>query len=201
LIAIWFVAVLFASALHLFRNAANRIGAVVAIAAITPIAAFSLWFAASRGFRKFIRSLDPVILTSLQAWRIAGFTFVLLQAHGLLPGIFAFPAGYGDMAIGATAAFAAWKLAIPAHRNAFLLWQVLGITDLILAVGLGTTAGWLRPHDATMVPMTVLPLSLIPTFLVPLFFIFHVICISQAKSWKVTSSTQPMVSSTQHAAI
>ena len=142
-----------------------------------------------------------MILTSLQAWRIAGFTFVLLQAHGLLPGIFAFPAGYGDMAIGATAAFAAWKLAIPAHRNAFLLWQVLGITDLILAVGLGTTAGWLRPHDATMVPMTVLPLSLIPTFLVPLFFIFHVICISQAKSWKVTSSTQPMVSSTQHAAI
>lgn len=201
LIAVWFVAVLSASALHLFKNDSNRIGVGVAIAAITPIAAFSVWFAASQGFRKFARSLDPAILTSLQAWRIVGFTFVLLEAHGVLPSIFALPAGYGDMAIGATAAFVAWKLANPAHRNAFLLWQVLGIADLILAVSLGTTAGLLRPNDVPMVAVTVLPLSLIPTFLVPLFVIFHVICIVQARNWKAASNrTQPIANPAQHAA-
>jgi hypothetical protein len=201
LIAAWFVVVLSASALHLFKNDANRLGIGVGISATTPIVIFSLWFAASEGFRKFTQSLDPVILTSLQAWRMIGFTFVLLEAHRVLPAIFAWPAGYGDMGIGATAAFAAWKLGNPAHRNAFLLWQVLGITDLVLAVSLGTTAGLLRPNDAPMVAMTVLPLSLIPTFLVPLFLIFHVICIAQARGWKVTSSrTQPAARPAQNAA-
>ena len=91
------------------------------------------------------------------------------------------------MAIGLTATLAAWKLADPSHRNSFILWQVLGITDLVTAVSVGTTAGLLSPHSPSMVAMTVLPLSLVPTFLVPLFFIFHVICIAQARAWKVAS--------------
>jgi len=69
------------------------------------------------------------------------------------------------MTIGATAAFAAWKLAGPMRRNRFILWQVLGITDLVTAAGLGTTARLLSPHGPSKVAMTVLPLSLIPTFL------------------------------------
>lgn len=200
LIAAWFVAALSASALHLFRNDASRIGASVGIAATLPIAAFAVWFAVSEGFRKFARSLDPVTLTSLQAWRIIGFLFVLMEARGVLPAIFALPAGYGDMAIGATAGFAAWKLGNPARRNAFLLWQALGITDLILAVSLGTTAGFFRPNDPSMAPLTELPLSLIPTFLVPLFLILHVICIVQARGWAVTSNrTKPVASPAQPA--
>ena len=144
---------------------------------------FSIWFAASERFRKFAFSLNPRVLTSVQVWRIVGFTFVLLQARNVLPGIFAFPAGYGDMFIGVTAGFAAWKLAEPAHRGSFIFWQALGILDLITAVSLGTTAGLLDPHGASMVAMTVLPLSLIPTFLVPLFLMLHVICIAQARKW------------------
>ncbi|MGB8323577.1 MAG: hypothetical protein WCE52_11530, partial [Candidatus Acidiferrum sp.] len=70
------------------------------------------------------------------------------------------------------------------HRNSFILWQLLGITDLVLAVTLGVTALLLAPQGPTMVPMTILPLSLLLTFLVPLFTIFHVISIAQAKSWK-----------------
>ena len=88
------------------------------------------------------------------------------------------------MFIGVTASLAAWKLADPDHRNGFILWQVLGILDLVNAVGVGTTAGLLSPQGPAMAPMTVLPLSLVPTFLVPLFLILHVICIAQARSWK-----------------
>jgi hypothetical protein len=50
-------------------------------------------------------------LTAVQTWRIIGFTFLLLEARGMLPGVFAWSAGYGDMLIGVTASLVAWKLA------------------------------------------------------------------------------------------
>jgi hypothetical protein len=187
LIAVWFTLVFSASALHLFKNQSNRVGVAVGVAAVTPIALFSAWFAASYGFRRFALSVNPRILTYLQAWRVMGIVFVILEARSVLPAIFALPAGYGDMVMGATASFAAWKFANPGHRNSFILWQALGITDLVMAVSLGTTAGFISPHSVPMVAMTVLPLSLIPTFLVPLFVIFHAICIAQARVWKSVS--------------
>jgi len=202
IIVAWFIFALTASALHLFKNDANRIGLAVAIAAVTPIIVFSLWYAASAGFRQFALSLDPKLLTSAQAWRIIGFTFLLLEARGILPAVFALPAGYGDMAIGMTAAFVAWKLADPAHRNSFILWQLFGILDLVNAVTVGTTAFLISPQGPPMVPMTVLPLSLIPTFLVPLFMIFHVISVAQARTWKIASERiRQTTTPAQHPAI
>lgn len=193
LLVVWFVTVLSASALDLFKNGSGRFGLGVAVASLTPMVVFSLWFAVSEEFRRFALSLNPRILTSIQSWRIVGFTFVLLEARNVLPSVFAWPAGYGDMTIGVTAAFVAWKLAEPAHRGSFILWQVLGILDLITAVSLGTTAGLLLPHGPSMVAMTVLPLSVIPIFLVPLFLMLHVICIAQARAWKMTLRATPQV--------
>lgn len=197
IIAGWFTFALSASALHLFENTSQRVGIAVAIAATIPLVIFALWFAASENFRHFALSLNPRILTGVQVWRIIGFIFILLQARNLLPGVFALPAGYGDMLIGATATLVAWQLASPSHRNSFVLWQLLGIADLVTAVSLGTTAGLLDPSGPSMLPLTVLPLSLVPTFLVPLFMIFHVICIAQASKWQrvsnaVRSTTTPL---------
>src|SRR5229473_3090884 len=202
LIGAWFLFALSASALDGFKNDANRVGLAVAVAAVAPILVFALWFASSEKFRQFALSLNPQLLTFTQSWRIVGFTFVLLEARGILPAIFALPAGYGDMAIGMTASFVAWKLADPGHRNSFILWQVLGIVDLVMAVSLGTTARLIDPQGASMVAMTVLPLSLVPTFLVPLFVIFHVICVAQARTWKISSErTRQTATSVQHPAI
>jgi hypothetical protein len=202
LLAVWFVAVLSASALHLFENGSNQFGLGVAVASLAPMIVFSLWLAASEGFRNFALSLNPKILTSVQVWRIIGFTFLLLEARNVLPAVFALSAGYGDMFIGATAGFAAWKLAEPAHRGSFIFWQALGILDLVTAVSLGTTAGLLAPHGPSMLAMTMLPLSLIPTLLVPLFLMLHVICIAQAKNWKTASQGgRQVVRPFQHSAI
>jgi hypothetical protein len=202
IIIAWFLFALSASALHLFQNDSSRIGAAVGIAALVPIVVFSLWFAGSEGFRRFAMSLNPRILTSVQVWRLLGFTFVLLEARGVLPAVFALPAGYGDMAIGATATFVAWKLGEPAHRTSFIVWQMLGILDLVVAVSTGTTAAWLSPQGPSTAPMTVLPLSLIPTFLVPLFVMLHVICIAQARTWKIVPQrASQMVRPLQHPAI
>jgi hypothetical protein len=186
LIAVWFAMIFSASALGVFRNQSNRVGAV-GLAALVPIALFAVWFAASEGFRKFALSLDPRVLTYSQAFRVVGVVFVILEARGILPAVFAFPAGYGDIFIGLTACFVGWKLANGGHRAGFIFWQALGITDLLLAVGTGTLAGLISPGSTPLVAMTVLPLSLIPTFLVPLFFIIHVICIAQARGWTATA--------------
>jgi hypothetical protein len=183
LIAGWFLFAVGGSALHWFANS-NGFGLGVAVAAGTPILLFVIWFGLSAGFRQFAMSLNPRVLTSLQSWRIVGFTFVLLEAHRLLPALFAWPAGFGDMTVGATAAFVAWKIADAGHRNRFILWQLFGIADLVTAVTLGATASLISPGGVPTALMTVLPLSVIPTFLVPLFMMFHFICIAQARTWK-----------------
>ena len=122
----------------------------------------------------------------MQSWRIVGFVFLVLAAYGILPRLFALPAGWGDIVIGATAPLVALKLANPGHRRSFIAWQLLGMADLVTAVTLGTLAGVIDPHGVAASAMTVLPLSLIPTFGVPLFMMLHVICIAQAARWRVT---------------
>jgi hypothetical protein len=184
----WFIVVLAIAALGGFTNATNRLGLSVAIASLAPLIAFFIWFSASKPFRGYTMSLSPVLLTAAQSFRLVGFIFVLLEAHRSLPAIFALPAGYGDMFIGATAILVAWKLAQNRRRGPFIAWQLLGILDLVTAVTLGVTSPFLDPHGVPVTPMTVLPLSLIPTFFVPLYLIFHVICIAQARKW----SSEPL---------
>src|SRR5260221_6278230 len=64
IIIIWLIFALSASALHAFKNDANRVGVEVAIAAVTPIVVFSLWIAVSEKFRQFALSSNPRTLTS-----------------------------------------------------------------------------------------------------------------------------------------
>jgi len=184
LIAAWFIFALAASALHIFKTDPNLPPLALGLAVLTPIVVFLFWYATSAGFRQFALSLDPRTVTFVHSWRIAGFTFLALYAAGLLPGVFALPAGWGDIAIGATAPLAALKLANFSQRRSFIFWQILGIFDLVLAVTLGTAARLISPHGVTTQVMTVLPMSLIPTFAVPLLIMLHVICIAQARHWK-----------------
>ena len=184
LIAAWSIFAVSASALHWFKTDPDVPPLGMGLAVLIPLVVFLLWFATSAGFRQFALSLDPRTLTFVQSWRIAGFTFLVLYAAGLLPGVFALPAGWGDIAIGVTAPLAALKLANFSRRRSFIFWQILGIFDLVTAVATGTTARWIHPNEVATAPMTVLPLSLIPTFAVPLFMMLHVICIAQAQQWK-----------------
>jgi hypothetical protein len=184
LIIVWFLLSLTASARHVFKNDPQQPPLAFGLAVLIPVAIFVLWSASSPQFRQFLFSLNPRTLTLVQSWRIAGFTFLALYAYSLLPGTFALPAGLGDMAIGATAPLVALKLTSLNYRRSFIVWQFLGIADLVTAVGSGVSAQLINPHGVATTPMTVLPMSLIPTFAVPLFLILHFICIAQARQWQ-----------------
>jgi hypothetical protein len=189
LIAAWFVVAVSTSALHLFKTDPNLPPLALGLAVLIPIAVFLFWFAASSGFRQFALSLNPRTLSFVHSWRIAGFVFLALYAAGRLPGFFALPAGWGDIAIGATAPLAAIKLANFSRRRTFIFWQILGIVDLVTAVTLGTVARLISPHGVTTAAMSVLPMSLIPTFAVPILIMLHVICIAQARNWNEREHT------------
>jgi hypothetical protein len=183
IIAAWFVFALAAGAAHLFNQSAAAPPIALGLAVLVPILVFWIWFRSSAGFREFVLSLDPRVLTIVQSWRIAGFAFVVLYVYGILPGIFANPAGWGDIFVGLTAPWVAMKLAEPGHRKGFIAWNALGILDLVVAVTTGTTSRLMHPHALAADAMTVLPLSIVPTFLVPLFAILHIIAIAQARRW------------------
>jgi hypothetical protein len=183
LIGAWFVFSIAASALHFYRSGPNDPPLPLGLAAAAPLVIFGVWFAASANFREFAMTLNPKAMTFVQSWRIVGFVFLVLATYGVLPKAFALPAGWGDMFIGATAPLVAWKLAIPGHRRTFLLWQVLGMIDLVMAVTLGTLAQLIDHRGIPTTAMTVLPLSMIPTFAVPLLLIVHFVCVAQARRW------------------
>ena len=184
LIAAWFVIALGVSALHLLQGAPGQPPIAILIAVLSPLIVFSIWYGASKPFREWVLSLNPRTLTLIHAERIGGLVFLAMYTYNILPGMFALPAGWGDIVIGATAYLAAMRL-IPNHRRAFIAWQLLGMLDLAIALSMAALSSLLHPHGITTAPMTELPLSLIPSFGVPLFLILHIICIAQARRWPV----------------
>ena len=129
-----------------------------------------------------IRILDAVPqewLVGVQLYRALGIIFLILYAQGLLPGLFAWPAGAGDIAVGLLAPIVGLAYARAPRENAGLVraWNFFGIFDLIVAVTTGfmTASSALQPTHVqpTSDLMTLLPMVLIPTFLVPLSIVLH----------------------------
>jgi hypothetical protein len=155
-----------------------------------PLAVFFAAYFGWGAFRAFILSADLRLVAALQAWRWAGLGFLSLYANGVLPGLFAFPAGLGDMAIGVTAPWIVLELirrpSFAASRR-FVIWNILGIVDFAVAVSTGTlSSGFIHGITAfngniTTSPMAHLPLVLIPAFMVPFFIMLHFTALFQAR--------------------
>ena len=183
----WLVIILGLGAKGAFVVPAGTPPYPIAIAVAAPLLVFLAAVWVSSALRSLVMSADLPLLTAVQAWRFAGFGFLALSAHGVLPGSFAWPAGLGDMAIGLTAPWVALTLARrPAFAASWLLviWNLLGILDLIAAVGTATINQILATGAAgevTVAPMAQLPLLLVPVYLVPLFFIWHLTALFQAR--------------------
>jgi len=186
-LAVWLALVASLRALGAFIGSPGRPPVAVALGVAVPLLFFfaSLWLSAS--FRRFVLSLDLRLIAGIQAWRWAGFGFLSLYANHVLPALFALPAGLGDMAVGFAAPWMILGLVRQpdfAASAAFVRWNVFGILDLAVAVGLGTLSAVLSrgiPGEISTAPMATLPLLLIPAFLVPLFLMLHAAALMQSR--------------------
>src|SRR5712692_5212232 len=110
-LALWFLLVLTASLLGVFIGLPSRPPLTLGIAVVLPVLLFVLVWITSARFQRFVESLDiRAALTLPQTSRIIGVVFLTSYAYGVLPGIFALPAGIGDVAIGLTAPLIVWML-------------------------------------------------------------------------------------------
>ena len=112
-------------------------------------------------------SLDLRLLTIVQAWRVVGTAFFFRYAFNVLPGVWAFPAAFGDTSMGMTAPYLAASLisrkSLP--KRAFVVWNLLGILAIVVAAVLGLAVAEplrIRSGEISIQPMTVLPVTLFP---------------------------------------
>jgi hypothetical protein len=183
-LVVWFVLALAGSLLGVF-DSEPRPPVPLGLAVVVPVALFAVGYSGSVRFRELVWSLDLRLLTLAQTWRVGGIVFLILYQRGALPGAFAIPAGWGDFAIGITAPIVAWYWRRPFPTKTFIVWNLLGCLDLVLAVTLGVLASrtpiGILAGDVTTRLMGQFPLSLIPTFFVPLLLILHLISLSRVR--------------------
>jgi len=186
-VAVWLALVFVLGAQEAFISRPGTPPLPIFFGFAAPIALFLIAYRASRRFRDFVLRFDLRLATGVQAWRFAGLGFIALYAQHILPGVFAWPAGLGDIAIGLTApalALAISRNPAVAGSRGFVVWNLLGLLDLAVAVSTGTlvASNVIDVHGgASTGIMGELPLLLIPVFLVPLFVMLHLTALFQAR--------------------
>lgn len=154
------------------------------LAIVIPPAIFLLLLQ-RQAFVSQVLAIDPVWLAAVHGLRILGAGFLVAYAFGHLPGIFAFPAGWGDILVALLAPFVAVILARnPDFLRSKWLWRfhALGMLDFLGAIGSGLLARVLIGADYPLVSTTALsqfPLLLIPCFAVPLWICLHIAAFRQ----------------------
>lgn len=117
-------------------------------------------------------------LIGLQLWRAIGGVFLIEMARGNIPGLFAYPAGLGDLAVAAIALGVLvrhWNTK-PFPAGAVYLVIAVGVLDFASAFlfGFGSSETPVQiffpetPNDVILFPT-----GLIPLFLVPYAIFFH----------------------------
>jgi hypothetical protein len=162
-----------------------------------PLVVFFAAYFGWNAFRAMVLGADLRLVAAIQGWRWAGLGFLSLYAHGVLPGLFALPAGLGDMAIGVSAPWIVLGLirhpAFVISRR-FVIWNIMGIVDLVVAVSMGAICSGFLPGitgNVTTGPMAQLPLVLVPAYLVPLFIMLHVTALARARRLARSRNPRP----------
>lgn len=175
----WFLLVLSGSVLGTFAQYPPVFYLAVGGPVILFVAAYLLFAA----FRRFVHALvgDPWGITALQTYRVFGVAMAIQALRHALPAMFGLPAGFGDLFIGVTALLAAlaWTTRTRSGTAVFVLWNVLGLLDLLMAMGTGVLAILTQAGPVTMASMRLYPLTLVPAFGVPLAFILHMTGLAQ----------------------
>ncbi len=189
----WFLSVLIIGVNHVFTPG-EGIGVIgLGLGVVIPVALLSLLILGTAGGRQRLQHAPLFVLVGVHGIRLLGVSFLLLRAAQRLPAPFAPTAGWGDIVVAVLAlptAFVLWRAQQsqqtgPSHAW-LLLWNTLGLADLVIALFLGASSspGPLQLFHVTpsAAIMTTLPWILIPSFLVPSLILLH-ICIYYRLAW------------------
>jgi len=139
----------------------------------------------SKRVTALLDSIPPHWLVGLQVYRVLGGFFLIYYARGQVPGVFALPAGIGDVTTGLLALPAAAYVATGTAfgRKIGLAWNVLGLLDFVSAISLGamSSPGPLQvfAFDQPNALIGTYPTVMIPAFAVPTSIVLHILSIRQ----------------------
>ncbi len=137
-------------------------------------------------FRKkiFSKDLSQKWLIGLQVFRVIGVVFLIEMVRANIPGIFAHPAGWGDILTGIVAAsiliYGIGKKSLPI--KGILLVTAIGILDFISAFSFGFLSSegpWQLLSFEQPNAVYQYPTGLIPMYLVPFASVFHFLTLYQ----------------------
>jgi hypothetical protein len=172
----WLALALILAGKGIFRSALSQQVPYIALAIGIPILVGALFVRGSKPVREIIASIPQSQLVAFQFYRVIGITFLVLHAGGQLPGIFALPAGYGDLLVGLSALLIGTRYA--SDDQLVTLWNWFGISDLVVALATGFLSSPSRFQmfslDAPDFLIGSFPLVMIPIFAVPLSIVLHI---------------------------
>jgi hypothetical protein len=121
------------------------------------------------------RTLADLLISQTARW--LGCVFLVLEVGGQLRGVFAYPAAFGDIAVGLTACVTVIALIWSTSTSIPIAWSVLGLLDFVGAVGTAFLASQALAVVHTDPPTSVFthwPMVLFPAYLVPFSIILHI---------------------------
>lgn len=176
----WLAAAAVLGAFGLFQARTDSVGFAIVVAILLPIVVGALLIRGSAAVRDILGAVPQGWLVGVQAYRGIGTIFLILLGVGLLPPEFALPAGFGDALVGLAAipVAAAYAAGAPQRGPLVVLWNALGIADLVIAVGTGFLSSPSPLQQLAFADPNVIvgayPLVLIPVFAVPLSIVLHI---------------------------
>jgi hypothetical protein len=160
---------------------------ILPIAILAPVVIGLFVLLRSKSIAAFLDATPPSWLIALQVYRIVGGIFLVNWVHGTVAGVFAWPAGIGDMLTGIMALPVALRLAsgTESGRSAAMAWNIFGLFDFAVAITVGTlsTPGPLQIFglDIPSSALGTFPTVLTPAFAVPSSILLHALSIRQLR--------------------
>ncbi|TMJ89168.1 MAG: MFS transporter [Alphaproteobacteria bacterium] len=141
----------------------------------------------SKRVGQLLDAMPTTWLVALQLYRVFGSQWLAYWLRGLLPGLWALPAGTGDVLTGLFAVWAAIALAngTAEGRKAAILWNIFGFADLALAITLGMIISpgpfQLILLNGPSIGLDGYPNVLTPAFVVPGSILLHALSLRQLR--------------------
>ena len=172
-------------------NGVFRLGAsalpLLPVAILLPVIVGTPVLLVSKRVGQLLDAMPMTWLIALQIYRIFGSQWLVYWLRGVLPGLWALPAGAGDVLTGLLAVPAAIALAAGTAegRKGAILWNIFGLADVAVAIALGMTMSpgpfQLILPDGPSMAIDTFPNVLTPAFVVPSSILLHVLSLRQLR--------------------